>query len=281
MLRFSHQAGGVRVADSIVNHLEILPCAERHDMAASSDDHLHSMHTTDAIAERLAAANQPSYLGDFVLGAVDGAVTTFAIVAGAAGAGLSSGVALVLGLANVLADGLSMAAGNYLKARAEQQTIDRFRAMEERHIDEVPDGEREEIRQIFAAKGFTGETLEEVVNVITDDRKQWVDTMLTEEWGLPLETPKPIYAAFATMTAFVIAGMVPLAPLFFYLGSEANQSFALTSALTAVTFFAIGFVRGRITERNAWLAGIETLFIGGIAAAVAYGVGALLEGTFV
>ena len=244
-------------------------------------DALKEMHTDEAIAARIAATTQHSYLGDFVLGAVDGAVTTFAIVAGAAGAGLSSGVAVVLGLANVLADGLSMAAGNYLKARADEQTIARFREMEEHHIDEIPEREREEIRQIFAGKGFDGDTLEEVVDVITRDRQQWVDTMLTEEWGLPLETPRPIYSAASTMIAFVVAGMVPLAPLFFYLGSDAKQSFMLASLLTATTFFIIGFARGRATERNAWLAGAETLFIGGIAAAVAYAVGALLEGTFV
>ena len=242
---------------------------------------LEELHTKEAIADRIAAATQHSYVGDFVLGAVDGAVTTFAIVAGAAGAGLSSGVAIVLGLANVFADGLSMAAGNFLKARADEQTVDRFRKMEEHHIDKVPDAEREEIRQIFAGKGFDGEMLEEVVKVITQDRKRWVDTMLTEEWGLPLETPRPIYSATTTMIAFVVAGMVPLAPLFFYLGSDARQSYNLASVLTATTFFAIGIVRGRVTERNAWLAGIETLFIGGVAAAVAYAVGALLEGTFV
>jgi VIT1/CCC1 family predicted Fe2+/Mn2+ transporter len=250
-------------------------------MSVSQQHDLAQLHTKEAIAERIAAATQHSYVGDFVLGAVDGAVTTFAIVAGAAGAGLSSGVAIVLGLANVLADGLSMAAGNFLKARADQQTVDRFRKMEEHHIDKVPEAEREEIRQIFAGKGFDGEMLEEVVKVITQDRKQWVDTMLTEEWGLPLETPRPIYSATTTMIAFVVAGMVPLAPLFFYLGSDARQSFILASVLTATTFFAIGIVRGRVTERNAWLAGIETLFIGGVAAAVAYAVGALLEGTFV
>lgn len=250
------------------------------DQGASQHE-LHQMHTPDAIAERISAATQHSYLGDFVLGAVDGAVTTFAIVAGAAGAGLSAGVAVVLGLANVLADGLSMAAGNYLKARADEQTVERFRNMEEWHIDEVPDAEREEIRQIFAAKGFDGEMLDGVVSVITKDREQWVNTMLTEEWGLPLETPRPIYSAVTTMVAFVVAGMVPLAPLFFYLGSSAKQSFLFASVLTAATFFIIGVVRGRVTERNAWLAGVETLFIGGVAAAVAYGVGALLEGTFV
>ena len=77
-------------------------------------------HTQEAIAGRLAAATQHSYLGDFVLGAVDGAVTTFAVVAGGAGAGLSNGIVLILGFSNVLADGFSMAAGNFLKARADQ-----------------------------------------------------------------------------------------------------------------------------------------------------------------
>lgn len=250
-------------------------------MTQIPQDDLRSMHTEEAIAHRIASATQHSYLGDFILGAVDGAVTTFAIVAGAAGAGLSNGVAIVLGLANVFADGLSMAAGNYLKARADQQTVQRFRAMEERHIDEIPEGEREEIRQIFAAKGFDGEILDQIVQVITKDRQQWVDTMLTEEWGLPLETPRPIYSAAATMVAFVAAGMVPLGPLFFYRGSGAQDSFFLVSFLTGVTFFVIGFARGRATERNALLAGSETLFIGGVAAAVAYWVGAVLEGMFV
>ena len=247
----------------------------------SQQDELAELHTEEAISERIAVAKRHSYLGDFVLGSVDGAVTTFAIVASAAGAGLSSGVAIVLGLANVFADGLSMAAGNYLKARTDKQTVERFRIMEERHIDEIPEGEREEIRQIFAGKGFDGEILEQVVHVITQDRQQWVDTMLTEEWGLPLETPRPIYSALATMVAFIVAGMVPLTPLFFFLGSSAKQSFLPASALTGVTFFMIGVVRGRVTERNAWLAGAETLMLGGIAAAVAYAVGALLQGTFV
>jgi len=247
----------------------------------SQQDELAELHTEEAISERIALAKRHSYFGDFVLGSVDGAVTTFAIVAGAAGAGLSSGVAIVLGLANVSADGLSMAAGNYLKARTDKQTVERFRVMEERHIDEIPEGEREEIRQIFAGKGFDGEMLEEVVHVITQDRQRWVDTMLTEEWGLPLETPRPIYSALATMVAFIVAGMVPLTPLFFFLGSSAKQSFMLASVLTAATFFMIGVVRGRVTERNACLAGAETLLLGGIAAAVAYAVGALLEGTFV
>lgn len=83
-----------------------------------------------------------------------GAVATFAIVAGGAGAGLSNGVVLVLGLANVLADGVSMVAGNYLKARSDLQLLERFRRMKEMHIEQIPQGEGEEIRQIYLVKGF-------------------------------------------------------------------------------------------------------------------------------
>ncbi|MFT5522160.1 MAG: VIT1/CCC1 family predicted Fe2+/Mn2+ transporter, partial [Pirellulaceae bacterium] len=168
-------------------------------------DELLQLHTDEAIAHRLSAKTH-SYLGDFILGAVDGAVTTFAIVAGAAGAGLSSGVAVVLGVANVLADGFSMAAGNYLKARADHQTVDHCRRIEAMHIERVPDGEREEVRQIFRNKGFEGELLERVVTVITNDRDLWINTMLIEELGLQLEPPHPVRAAASTMFAFVIAG---------------------------------------------------------------------------
>lgn len=236
------------------------------------------MHTPAAIENRIAAAQQHSYLGDFVLGAVDGTVTTFAIVAGVAGAGLSGGVAIVLGLANVVADGFSMAVSNYLKARADRQVVDRFRRMEERHIDEIPDGEREEIRQIFAGKGFDGAILDEVVNVITHDRQRWVDTMLVEEWGLQLEPPSPLCAAATTFAAFIGAGLVPLLPLALGEWFAGPQMFWASAGLTGLTFFLIGLARGRITDRNLVWNGLETLIVGGLAAASAFAIGALLKG---
>jgi vacuolar iron transporter family protein len=238
---------------------------------------LHDDHTREAIAQRLARATSHSYVGDFILGAVDGAVTTFAIVAGAAGAGLTNGVVLVLGLANVLADGFSMAAGNFLRARSDLQMLERFRRIEEAHIDHIPEGEREEIRQIYKAKGFGGETLEQIVRVITEDRKQWVNTMLTEEWGLQLQPPTPWRAGVATMAAFLLAGLIPLVPTFVWFGSQANETFVASSLLTCVTFFVIGLLRGRVVNHRPWAAGIETLFIGGSAAALAYIVGRMLE----
>ena len=241
-------------------------------------DVLQHDHTSEAIARRLAAAKSHSYLGDFVLGAVDGAVTTFAIVAGAAGAGLSNGVVLVLGLANVLADGFSMAAGNFLRARSDQQVLQRFRLLEEAHIEHIPEGEREEVRQIFRGKGFDGEMLEQIVKVITDDRQQWVNTMLTDEWGLQLQPPSPWRAAWATLIAFVLAGLVPLAPVFVLIDRQASDSFAISTVLTGATFFAIGIARGRVVDRRPLASGIETLLIGGSAALVAFVVGWLLRG---
>jgi VIT1/CCC1 family predicted Fe2+/Mn2+ transporter len=247
-------------------------------LSPTTPETLAEQHTPQAIEDRIASAKQHSYVGDFVLGAVDGTVTTFAIVAGAAGAGLSSGVAIVLGLANVAADGFSMAVSNYLKARSDRHVVERIRRMEEMHIDEIPDGEREEIRQIFANKGFNGSALEQVVSVITDDRRRWVDTMLTEEWGLQLETPSPVRAALTTFLAFIVTGLVPLIPLFLAAWFVGQEVFVASAVLTALTFFAIGVVRGHIAERGRLIAGLETLLIGGTAASLAYVVGVWLRG---
>ena len=109
------------------------------------------------------------FLRDWIYGGIDGTVTTFAVVAGVVGADLSSRVVLVLGLANLVADGFAMAAGNYSGTQAERDDYDRLLAVERKHIAVVPEGEREEIRQIFGGKGFSGGDLERIVDVITAD----------------------------------------------------------------------------------------------------------------
>jgi VIT1/CCC1 family predicted Fe2+/Mn2+ transporter len=238
---------------------------------------LAAEHTDRAIAARLRDTSNHGYLRDFVLGAIDGVVTTFAVVAGVAGAGFPATVAIVLGIANLIADGFSMAVGNYLGAKSERQALEEVRRAERRHIRAVPDGEREEIRQIFAAKGFEGDLLEKIVDVITADESRWVDTMVTEEFGLPLEMPSPARAGLSTFAAFVLAGFVPLLPYCIPGPWTGVTTFAVSSLFTAATFFLIGFAKGHVVQRSKWLSGIETLLVGGAAALLAYGLGVLLH----
>lgn len=240
---------------------------------------LHYDHRPEVIRERLEAQKCHSYLADAVLGGIDGCVTTFAVVAGAVGAQFPGVVVIILGFANLLADGFSMASSNYLGTKSQRELVDQARREEARHIEEVPGGEREEVRQIFARKGFGGETLTQIVEVITGDHTLWVDTMVTEELGLPLGGPSPLRAAIATFMAFLLVGLVPLIP-FLVPGLSTLSRFVFSTAATAVAFCGVGLLKGWALGRPALRSGVETLIIGGAAAALAYFVGVLLHAMF-
>ena len=236
-------------------------------------------HTPQAIRERLEKSPGSDYLKDSIYGAIDGAVTTFAVVSSVAGAGLSSAIVIVLGLANLIADGFSMAAGNFSGTRAENQAAKKYRREEEDEIEKHPEGEKEEIRQIYAAKGFEGEILEEAVEVITSDKKRWVDTMIQEEHGLPLHPPSAMRAAVTTFVAFLAIGVIPLLAYFYdaATGGSLGNPFLVACLLTGVAFFAIGTFKSRFVDQH-WLSGgVETLLIGVIAALVAYYIGYFLR----
>ena len=230
-------------------------------------------HSSAEIAARLADGPKANYLRDWVYGGIDGAVTTFAIVAGVVGADLPARVVLILGVANLLADGFSMAAGNYSATKAEHDDHERLRRMEERHIRLAPEGEREEIRQLFQAKGFEGADLERAVQVITGSTKRWVDMMMAEEHGVPPVTRSPMMAGLATFVAFLLCGLVPLLP--FVAGLAADVS--LSVVMTAMVFFTIGSLKSRWSMASWLRSGTETLLIGLAAAGVAYAVGVILK----
>lgn len=244
------------------------------DLNASRTEIEHG-HSPDAIAERLEKGPQANYLQDWVLGGIDGAVTTFAIVAGVAGAALSTEVILILGAANLLADGFSMAAGNYSGAKAAKDDYKRLRDMELRHIAVTPEGEREEVRQIFAAKGFEGEDLDRAVAIITASQERWVRVMLEEEHGKPKVERSPLKAGLVTFAAFFLCGAAPLSPFLF---GGASHALAAATAMSGATFFGIGTLKSKWSTAPWWASGLETFVIGMIAAGFAYGVGALLKG---
>ncbi len=230
-------------------------------------------HSPDGIRIRLAAPHRPSYLRDWIYGGIDGSVTTFAVVSGVVGARLAPAVIVILGVANLLGDGFSMAASNYSATRTEREELDTIRNREERHIDEFPSGEREEVRQIFAAKGLGGDDLERVVSAVTADRELWIRTMLTDEYGLSPNVRSPLAAALSTFLAFFACGAVPLLPFI----ASARHSIVVSLASTAAVFFCIGAAKSLWLSIPWWRSGIETFFIGSVAAALAFGAGVILK----
>ncbi len=235
---------------------------------------LEHEHDVAAIRARLAAGNHPSYLRDWIYGGIDGAVTTFAIIAGVIGAGLQPYVIMILGLANLLADGFSMAASNYLGTRAERDEVAKLAEMERRHIRVAPEGERAEIREILRSKGLDGTVLEDAVKAITSNTSTWVDMMLVEEHGVTQQQRSPLISGASTFAAFVVCGAVPLAPFMI----AGDTAFAWASILVGATFFFIGATKSQWSLAPWWRSGLETLGIGASAAALAYLVGHLLQG---
>ena len=226
-------------------------------------------HHPEMIRKRLSQGPKRQNISDAVLGGIDGCITTFAVVSGSVGAGFPSSVAVILGFANLFADGFSMAISNYESGKAEQEFIESIKKTEERHIEEIPEGEREEVRQIFKAKGFNEELLEKIVDTITADKRIWLEVMLAEEHGLSKTTPKPSVSAAVTFIAFISVGAIPLMP---YIASsmKTSQQFIISAFLAGTMFFLIGMLKSLALEKPVFLSGLRTLLTGGAAATLAY-----------
>ncbi len=226
----------------------------------------HGHDRADVEARLAATADSPNFLRDAVYGGIDGAVTTFAIVAGVEGAGFDQQVIVVLGIANVLADGFSMAASNYSGIRADSENVERLRTMEKRHIRDYPEGEQLEIATILKNKGLSGRSLDEAVAVITRHESLWLDMMLVDEHGVSPVPSAPFRAASMTFVAFAVCGFIPLLP--FMLGME--QPFTIAIVATAITFALIGSIKSRWSLMSWWKSALQTLGIGSAAAFIAW-----------
>lgn len=221
---------------------------------------------------------------DFVYGATDGAVTTFAVVAGVVGASLSPSIVIILGFANLFADGFAMAAGNYLSTRSKLEYEERERKRQDKEIQDFPERKISEIKSIYAEKGFKEELLEKVTSVIIANRKVWTDILLREKTGIiDKKNEKPVFKAITTFVAFNLVGLIPLLPFIFALvidntsGLSSQAIFAYSSVFTALSFFSIGIISGKVVDKPPLRSGFITLIIGGTAAVVSYIVGTLLS----
>lgn len=230
-------------------------------------------------------AKWQDYIGEFVYGGIDGSVTTFAVVAGAAGAKLDSSVIIILGFANLIADGFAMSVGSYLSNKSELENFKKHERVEYWEVENLPEKEREEIREIYEAKGFEGELLEQVVDVITADKDRWVDVMMKEELNMTKEDKSPFMMGFMTFISFILVGFIPLIIYVwdYTAGIDMNQLssrdlFGTSILLTSLAFIGIGWLKSYVTETARIRSVLETLFLGAAAAVLSYLVGNMLEG---
>jgi len=221
-----------------------------------------------------------NWLPDFVYGGIDGAVTTFAVVAGVEGAALSSGIILILGFANLLADGFSMATGKYLSDKAEKEHYEKIRNLEFQHLKERRDIEIQEIRDILSNYGFKGKDLDRATEIIISNPEGWVDLMMKNEFNMIYEKINPIKGAIATFTSFILIGLIPLMTYIFkpLLNLNEQKTFIITSISTIFALFIVGAVKSRFSIKHWAISGLEIASLGGIAALIAYSVGVTLKG---
>ncbi len=221
-----------------------------------------------------------NWLPDFVYGGIDGAVTTFAVVAGVAGAQLSTAIVLILGFANLFADGFSMAVGKYSSDRAEKQRIQSVRKNLDREIHDNPEKARDDLEEVLHSRGFRSRDLTKAVEMMSANEAVWVDTLMRHKYRLIDEHIEPTKGAVATFIAFNLIGFIPLAAYVFnaFLKLDPRQLFQLTSGFTLLALFMVGAVKARVVKERWVVGGVETMMIGGVAAGIAYGVGYLLRG---
>ncbi len=199
-------------------------------------------------------------------------------MAGSVGAGLDSAIIIVLGFANLLADGFAMSVGAYLSSKSNKDNYQKYRQIEYQEIKDTPEDEREEVRQIYRAKGFSGDLLEQVVQVITSDKDRWVNDMMREELEMFDEDKSPIAIGAVTYISFIFIGLIPLIIYVVDLFYPLNENlFLISSILTALGFLIIGLFKAHVNHTFYWKGMLETLLLGGIAAVVAYYVGDLLQ----
>ena len=235
-------------------------------------DHRESQHSS------LNSNRLENYLGEFVYGGMDGCVTTFAVVSGAVGANLDSSVIIILGFANLFADGLSMSIGAFLSARSDLDKYEKHKKIEYWEVDNMPEAEREEVRQIYREKGFTGDTLETIVDTITSERERWVEDMMRNELHMIPDHRKPFWIGFFTFASFIVIGLIPLSSyLIDYIQPLSVRPFLLASILTGLGFTVIGFLKSRVTEVSTIRGVLETLLLGAAAAMVSYYIGDFIE----
>lgn len=251
---------------------------------------MNEINISIARAKKLHAEGKPKELhGIFdtgllkavVFGANDGIITTFAVVAGVTGANLPSSTVIILGLANMIADGISMALGDYLGERSEQKHRRQQFKVERWEVDHIPEEEEKELDNYLKMRSVDQGDRKQLIKIIKKHPNFWTELGFIDEMGVVPGLNNQIWkSGVITFFSFVFAGSLPLLPYFTtFLGVkiETNVQFFMSVIATASSLFIIGSMRTLVTRGKWWKNGFEMLGIGTLAATAAYLLGALIK----
>ncbi len=215
---------------------------------------------------------------DIILGGQDGLVNVLGLVLGVATATNNPLVVIVAALAATFAETISMAAVAYTSSKAEKEFYLSEMRREQKEVEEIPDKEREEIKEIYRRKGFAGTLLNQVVKKITSNKKVWIDTMMMEELQIPPKTElNPMSSFVIVFFTTLVGSLIPTAP---FLLLPVGQALIGTIIVSSIALFSLGVLKAKYTDSKMLRSGLESLAIGLVAAALGYVVGYLLGSLF-
>ena len=195
------------------------------------------------------------HLSDVILGGQDGLVNVLGVILGVAAATADVNIVIAAGLAATFAESISMGAVAYTTRMAQNDLYHSEREREYRHIHLAPDVEIEEIRDIYSNKGFEGETLDKIVDVITANPDVWVNVMMSEEFKLtPPEKSEALRSALLVGFSALIGSFIPLFPFFLF---NVHLSIILSILIAALTLFIVGVYKARVTVGKPFRSGLE------------------------
>ncbi len=215
-----------------------------------------------------------AYLKSIVYGGLDGIVTTFAVVAGAAGAALQPHIALILGFANLAGDALSMGFGDYTSSTAKKELELKMKKEEEKLLRKNPELEKEKIKEVYEKKGLTSDDASKIASIILKKKNLATEIILYEQ-GITHESGSPAKMGLYTFFSFVVFGLIPLMAYVVMpiLDLSQKTSLILACVLTACALFFLGSLKSIFTKKNLLFSGLQMLAIGGFTAVAAYSVG--------
>jgi VIT1/CCC1 family predicted Fe2+/Mn2+ transporter len=206
---------------------------------------------------------------DVVIGMSDGLTVPFALAAGLSGAVMASGIVITAGLAEIAAGSIAMGLGGYLAARSDAEHYASERRREEQEVADVPEREAQEIVDLLAGYGLSAVDSAPVVTALRNRPEAWVRFMMRFELGLETPDPKRALRSAATIAAsYAVGGMVPLAP--YFVSQTTHGALAASVGVTLLALAIFGFVKGRFTGARPIRSALQTLLVGGLAAAAAF-----------